>query len=230
MPVFKLIEEHVFPHPNLAEPNGLLAVGGDLTTSRLIAAYRHGIFPWFSEGDPILWWFTSPRLILVPEELKVSKRLNRYWNNNIFTMTINKAFDKVIEACASVPRRENEGTWITREMISAYKELHQKQIAHSVECWQGSELVGGLYGLALGKVFFGESMFSGKPNCSKLALIHLVNFLKSQGYQMIDCQMTTDHLISLGAREISGEEFQRLLKEYITSEHHTGVWPHEKKC
>ena len=230
MPVFQLIKENVFPPPDLAEPNGLLAVGGDLSVTRLIAAYRNGIFPWFSEGDPILWWFTSPRLILVPAELKISKRLHRYWKNTPMTLTINKAFDEVIKACAAIPRRENEGTWITGEMITAYKELHRHRVAHSVECWQGTELVGGLYGIALGRVFFGESMFSAKPNCSKLALIHLVNFLKSQGYQLIDCQMTTDHLLSLGAREISGGEFQRLLKIYITSEHHTGAWPYEKNC
>ena len=230
MPVFQLIEENVFPPPELAEPNGLLAVGGDLSVSRLIAAYRNGIFPWFSEGDPILWWFTSPRLILIPEELRISKRLHRYWKNSGMVMTINNAFSEVIEACAAIPRRENEGTWITGKMIAAYQELHRRRIAHSIECWQGSELVGGLYGLALGKVFFGESMFSAQPNCSKLALIHLVNFLKSQEYRLIDCQMTTEHLISLGAREISGQEFQRLLKLYITSDHHTGAWPHEKNC
>lgn len=228
MPVFQLIDEHVFPPPHLAEPNGLLAVGGDLSVSRLVAAYRRGIFPWFSEGDPILWWFTSPRLVLVPEELKISKRLHRYFRNSSLTYTINRDFKRVIEACASIPRGENEGTWITREMIAAYQELHRQRIAHSVECWQGADLAGGLYGVALGKVFFGESMFSAQPNGSKLALIHLVNFLTSQGYRLIDCQMTTEHLISLGAREISGEEFQHLLKNYITSEHHTGVWPHEE--
>ena len=230
MPVFQLIEDIVFPSPDLAEPNGLLAIGGDLSMPRLIAAYQNGIFPWFSDGDPILWWFTSPRLILVPEELKISKRLHRYWKNSSMTLTINRAFGEVIEACASIPRGDNEGTWITRDMIAAYEELHRHQFAHSVECWQDDQLVGGLYGIALGKVFFGESMFSARPNCSKLALIHLVNFLKSQRYQMIDCQMTTDHLLSLGAREVSGKEFQRLLKKYISSEHHTGVWPHEKEC
>jgi len=230
MPIFQLPDEIIFPPPNLAEPNGLLAVGGDLSVSRLIAAYRNGIFPWFSEDDPILWWFTSPRLILAPEDLRISKRLRRYQKNSSMTLTINAAFSEVIEKCASIPRRENEGTWITRQMITAYEELHRHRYAHSVECWQGSELVGGLYGIALGKVFFGESMFSEKPNCSKLALIHLVNFLKSQGYRLIDCQMTTDHLLSLGAREISGEEFQRLLEQYITSELHTGAWPHEKIC
>lgn len=228
MPVYQLIDDIIFPAPDLAEPNGLLAVGGDLSVDRLIAAYRNGIFPWYSEGDPILWWFTSPRLVLVPEELKISKRLRRYQKNAPLRCTINEDFDQVITRCASVPRKENEGTWITREMISAYQRLHHHRYAHSVECWQGTELVGGLYGVALGQVFFGESMFATEPNSSKLALIHLVNFLKSNGYRLIDCQMSTAHLISLGGREISGEEFQRLLKKYITSDSYSGVWPHEK--
>lgn len=228
MPVFQLIDEIIFPAPDLAEPNGLLAVGGDLSVRRLTAAYRNGIFPWYSEGDPILWWFTSPRLVLFPNELKISTRLRRYQKNSPMRCTINEAFDRVIAQCASVPRKENEGTWITEEMISAYKRLHRHRYAHSVECWHGTELVGGLYGVALGQVFFGESMFAAEPNSSKLALIHLVNFLKSNEYRMIDCQMSTAHLISLGAREISGEEFQILLKKYIISDSYSGVWPHEK--
>ncbi len=229
MPVFQLTESIVFPPPHLAEPNGLLAVGGDLSVARLIAAYRNGIFPWYAEGDPILWWFTSPRLVLLPEELKISKRLQRYYRNSAMSLRINTAFDRVIEKCATTSRKEGEGTWITAAMIMAYSELHRQGYAHSVECWSGGELVGGLYGVALGNIFFGESMFSILPNSSKLALIHLANFLKVNGYRMIDCQMTTGHLLSLGAREISGTEFQLFLKKHITSDDINGAWPHEKR-
>jgi len=230
MPVFQLTEQITFPHPDLAEPNGLLAVGGDLCVPRLIAAYKNGIFPWYSDGDPILWWFTSPRLILIPDELKVSKRLHRYYKNGGMDLTINAAFNEVIERCASIGRKDNEGTWITLDMISAYQELHRQNYAHSVECWYNNDLVGGLYGIALGRVFFGESMFSTKSNSSKLALIHLVNFLKSNGYKLIDCQMTTEYLRSLGAREIPGKDFHLLLKKYIVSDNFNGAWSDEKSC
>ncbi len=230
MPVFQLPEEIIFPPSELAEPNGLLGVGGDLSVERLIAAYRLGIFPWYAEGDPILWWFTAPRLILVPEELRLSKRLQRHFRNSDIKVTINNSFDQVIERCAAAPRKEGDGTWITGDMARAYRELHRRGYAHSVECWLGAELVGGLYGVALGQVFFGESMFSAVANSSKFALIHLVDFLKSNDYHLIDCQMTTDHLVSLGAREIPGAEFRRLLTRYITSYNHNGAWPHEKIC
>ena len=229
MPIFQLPDEIIFPPPNLAEPNGLLAVGGDLSVSRLIAAYRNGIFPWFSEDDPILWWFTSPRLVLSPEDLRISKRLRRYWKNSTMTLTINAAFGEVIEKCSLIPRKENEGTWITRDMITAYKELHRHHYAHSVECWQGSELVGGLYGIALGKVFFGESMFTNLSNGSKIALVYLVNYLKNKGFGLIDCQMTTDHLLQFGAREISGRNFLRHLKELIIRLSPDGVWTYDTK-
>ncbi len=227
MPVFQLASgQPVFPPTELAEPNGLLAVGGDLSVERLLAAYRQGIFPWYGEGDPILWWFTSPRLVLIPEELHVSKRLQRYYRNSDMRLSINADFDQVIRRCAAAPRKEGEGTWITEEMIGAYQQLHRRGYAHSVECWHGTRLVGGLYGIALGKVFFGESMFSAIPNQSKFALIHLVDFLISVDYRLIDCQMTTDHLVSMGAREISGSEFRRLLETYITSYNENGAWPH----
>lgn len=228
MPVFQLTEQIIFPPPDLAEPNGLLAVGGDLSIPRLIAAYREGIFPWFSEKDPILWWFTSPRLILLPEEFRISRRLHRYYRNSGAEMTINAAFTDVIRLCAQTRRAAEEGTWITGEMIDAYVQLHRCGYAHSVECWENRTLIGGLYGVALGRVFFGESMFSTVSNSSKFALIHLVDFLKSEGYRLIDCQMTTDHLVSFGAREISGASFQELLKKYIISDYHNGAWPHAK--
>lgn len=230
MPVFQLSEQIVFPHPDMAEPNGLLAVGGDLSVPRLVHAYKQGIFPWFAKDDPILWWFTSPRLIMLPEEFKAPKRLNRYYRNSNVCMTINVDFEAVIRLCSSTRHNSEEGTWITGEMIDAYIQLHHKGYAHSVECWQDNRLVGGLYGIALGKVFFGESMFANIPNSSKFALIHLVDFLKSNGYRLIDCQMTTDHLVSLGAREVSGKDFQHLLKKYIVSDYQNGAWPHGKNC
>ena len=228
MPVFQLSEQIIFPHPDLAEPDGLLAVGGDLSVRRLITAYRHGIFPWYSDRDPILWWFTSPRLVLFPEELKVSKRLQRYYRNSGITMSIDRCFDEVIEQCRNTRKKRHEDTWITDEMLNAYRQLHRHGYAHSVECWQQDVLVGGLYGIALGRVFFGESMFSIVANSSKLALIYLVKFLISHGFQLIDCQMTTDLLVSMGAREISGSRFQGLLKKYIHPNSDDGVWPHEK--
>lgn len=227
MVVFRLSDQISFPPPELAEENGLLAVGGDLSPRRIVAAYSLGIFPWYSENDPILWWFTSPRLVLFPEELKVSKRLRRYYKNTTQTFTINRAFDQVIMACAASRQAIKEDTWITSDMIQAYMDLNRLGYAHSVECWDNSQLVGGLYGIALGKVFFGESMFTLSANSSKFALIELVNFLKSNNYQLIDCQMTTTHLVSMGARELDGEEFQRLLSRHINSTLPDKTWSHD---
>lgn len=227
MVVFRLSNQIGFPPPELAEENGLLAVGGDLSPRRILAAYRLGIFPWYSENDPILWWFTSPRLVLFPDELMVSKRLRRYYKNTVQTFTINRAFDKVITACAASRKAMKEETWITAEMIAAYKKLNRLGYAHSVECWNHSRLVGGLYGIALGKVFFGESMFTLSANSSKFALIELVNFLKAHKYALIDCQMTTSHLVSMGAREIDGKEFQRLLSRHIKSTLPNKIWSHD---
>lgn len=226
MPVFQLTDQILFPPPELAEPNGLLAVGGDLSPDRLIAGYKQGIFPWYSDDDPLLWWFTSPRLVLFPEELKVSGRLKRYHRNTSMICTINKAFEKVIIACAGHRTDNLEETWITAEMISAYHELNRLGYAHSIECWNNGSLAGGLYGIALGKVFFGESMFSKVTNSSKFALIHLVDFLRKNNFRLIDCQMTTPHLVSLGAREISGKQFQHLLKRHIQSITPDKIWSH----
>lgn len=228
MAVFRLTDNIAFPPPELAEENGLLAVGGDLSPARIVAAYAEGIFPWYSEGDPILWWFTSPRLVLFPDELKVSKRLWRYYRKTRQTFTINRAFDEVIVACGESRRSTSEDTWITADMIRAYKQLHRLGYAHSVECWEQAELVGGLYGIALGKVFFGESMFTIAANSSKFALIQLVDFLKVNSYRLIDCQMTTGHLVSMGAREVDGEDFRRLLIRYIHSTNPDKVWSHDK--
>ena len=227
MPVFQLTEKIIFPHPDLAEETGLLAVGGDLSVPRLIAAYRLGIFPWYSDNDPILWWFTSPRLVLFPAELRVTKRLNRYYKNSVLRMTINQAFDKVIMSCAATRRARDEGTWITQDMLQAYKKLHRKRYAHSVECWHGDSLVGGLYGIALGRVFFGESMFTSVTDGSKIALVGLVELLKNKGVELIDCQMTTQHLLRFGAREIEGKEFQKKLAQLIQSTTPDGKWTNE---
>ncbi len=229
MPIFQLTEEILFPHPNLAEENGLLAIGGDLSPERLVAAYKAGIFPWFSDNDPILWWFTSPRLVIYPEEFKIPKRLLRYMKKPLFQITMDKAFEQVISNCAETRISKQEGTWVTDDMQEAYSTLHKLGYAHSVECWLGDQLAGGLYGVALGHVFFGESMFSTQSNGSKIALASLVAHLKKRDYQLIDCQMTTDHLLQFGAREISGKAFQKHLTSFITSTLPDGVWHDDPK-
>ena len=215
MPVFQLPEEIVFPKPELAGPNGLLAVGGDLSAERLITAYANGIFPWYSEGQPVLWWSPDPRLVLFPKEFKRHKNLRRLVQKGRFQVTINRAFEKVIAACSRIERPGQEGTWITGEMINAYIRLHKLGYAWSVETWLGDELAGGLYGVALGKVFFGESMFHRVTDASKVALWHLVDFLLENGFKLIDAQQDTPHLRSLGARTIPREEFLKLLGEFI---------------
>lgn len=227
MPVFRLTKHIHFPHPELAEDNGLLAMGGDLSTERLIAAYRQGIFPWFAQKDPLLWWFTSPRLVLFPSELKVSKRLARYLRNSDVTVTLDRAFAQVIRICADIRTGSRRETWISKEMQDAYIQLHKLGYAHSVECWKDGALAGGLYGVALDKVFFGESMFSRVSNSSKLALIHLVAHLGERDFQLIDCQMTTQHLLRLGAKEIPGRQFSTLLQQYIQTTHPDGTWKND---
>ena len=198
----------------LRSPNGLLCAGGELTPQRLIEAYRHGIFPWFSEGDPVLWWSPDPRMVLFPGELKVSRSLRKTLQRGIYETRFDTAFREVMEACAA-PREGQNGTWIMPEMVAAYTRLHHMGLAHSVESWSGGELVGGLYGIALGKVFFGESMFTRAPDASKVALVRLVEHLKAQDYRVVDCQQATAHLASLGAREIPRKEFSKLLQESI---------------
>lgn len=229
MPVFHLTEDILFPCSELAEDNGLLAVGGDLSSKRLIAAYRQGIFPWYAQGDPLLWWFTSPRLVLFPAELHVSKRLARYLKKSDFTTTVDTAFTQVIRMCADVRTDSRKETWISKEMQQAYIQLHQLGHAHSVECWQDGILAGGLYGVALDKVFFGESMFSRVSNSSKAAFIHLVAHLRKNDFQLIDCQMTTRHLLHFGAREVSGRQFTDLLQKYIHTTSPNGTWKNDPK-
>lgn len=198
----------------LHEPNGLLAAGGDLSVERLIRAYRHGCFPWYQEGQPLLWWSPDPRTVLFPDELHLSRSLRKTLRQNIFQVTFDRDFAAVIRACAA-PRDYTDGTWITPEMQSAYLELHRRGIAHSVEVWQDGTLVGGLYGLAMGRLFFGESMFSRTDNASKVGFATLVAQLKEWGFVLIDCQMPTQHLHSLGAREISRSQFADYLRRYL---------------
>jgi leucyl/phenylalanyl-tRNA--protein transferase len=198
----------------LKTPNGLLCAGGDLSPDRILAAYARGIFPWYSEGDPILWWSPDPRMVLFPEELKVSRSLRRVVARGIFETRMDSAFPEVIRACAS-PRGGQAGTWIVPEMVAAYIRLHELGFAHSVESWKDGELVGGLYGLGLGPVFFGESMFSREPDASKVALVALVERLREHDCRVIDCQQATAHLASLGAREIPRKTFAQLLEESI---------------
>ncbi|MET0088317.1 MAG: leucyl/phenylalanyl-tRNA--protein transferase [Sedimenticola sp.] len=190
----------------LSEPNGLLAVGGDLSVERLLNAYRHGIFPWYSAGQPILWWSPDPRTVMYPEKLKVSRSLKKSLRNRGFQVSFDRDFSAVIDAC-SEPRESDPGTWITGEMKNAYLAMHQQGHAHSVEIWLDGDLVGGLYGIAIGRVFFGESMFSRTSDASKVALVHLTGKLLGWGYRLIDCQVYTSHLVSLGAEEISREQF-----------------------
>jgi leucyl/phenylalanyl-tRNA--protein transferase len=207
--VFRLLNDVViFPDPALAEPDGLLAIGGDLSTERLLLAYQSGIFPWFSEDDPILWYAPHERCVIFPDRIKISKSMRKVLKSDVFKVSINTAFEEVIKNCAKVPRPGQDGTWITSEMQNAYIELHQKGIAHSVEVWESGHLVGGLYGVKINNVFCGESMFSHVSNASKTALIYLVQQLD---YQCIDCQLPNDHLMSLGAEMISRAKYLELL-------------------
>ncbi len=205
-------------------PNGLLCAGGDLAPPRLMEAYRHGIFPWFSAGEPILWWSPDPRLVLYPEEVKISRSLAKALRRGRYAVRLDTAFERVLRACAE-PRPGQSGTWITPEMGEAYGRLHELGWAHSVETWVDGELAGGLYGVAIGRVFYGESMFSRVSDASKIALAHLARFLERHGYAVIDCQMTTAHLASLGAREIRRREFTRGLAVWTKEGAGPGTWP-----
>ncbi|WP_263142001.1 leucyl/phenylalanyl-tRNA--protein transferase [Pseudomonas sp. RIT-PI-AD] len=198
----------------MRQPNGLLAAGGDLSAERLYRAYRHGCFPWFEAGQPILWWSPDPRTVLFPQELHISRSLGKCLRQARYRVTFDQAFPRVIAACAA-PRTYADGTWITPEMQSAYIELHRRDLAHSVEVWREQELVGGLYGLAIGQLYFGESMFSRADNASKVGFVTLVEHLQAWGFVLIDCQMPTGHLISLGARSISRGEFGTYLHRHL---------------
>lgn len=224
MPIYQLPEEPIFPHPNEATPDGLLAIGGDLSPQRLIAAYASGIFPWFGAKDPILWWSPNPRMVLFPEKFKVSKSLKQTLRSHKYTVTADKAFEQVIANCRNIYRPDQNGTWITRDIEDAYMELYHMGLAHSFETWQNNQLVGGLYGISLGNSFFGESMFHKANDASKVAFYYLNALAADWGFQFIDCQIPNPHLASLGAEEISRDDFLDLLHAALLNKTRQGTW------
>jgi len=224
MPIYRLSEKIAFPSPQFAVPEGLLAIGGDLSELRLLLAYKMGIFPWFSEEEPIMWWSPDPRLILYPSDIKVSKRLNRTINQGLFKITSDTAFDRVIESCARIRIENNQGTWIIDEMIKAYCRLFDSGYAHSVEAWYNDDLVGGLYGISLGGCFFGESMFSRISNASKVCLVALCRYIEEMSFDMIDCQIVTEHLLRMGARSIPRSQFLKQLEHSMRRGTLKGKW------
>ena len=211
-PMFFLTDKLIFPPVENTDEKGLLAIGGDLSTERLKLAYKNGIFPWFNVDSVILWWCPDPRMVLFPEKINISKSMRKVMKSGQFRLTKNTCFEEVLNQCATVKRVDQEGTWITDDMKEAYMKLHQKGFAKSYEVWKDDNLVGGLYGIDLGHVFCGESMFSTSPNASKFAFINLAQELKNKNYDLIDCQLYTKHLESLGAEEINRKEFLEILR------------------
>ncbi len=211
MPIFELSNELIFPHPDLSHPSGLLAIGGDLSLERLLLAYSNGIFPWYSQGEPIMWWSPDPRMVLFPDEFRLSDSLRRTCKSGVFQTTINNCFRKVLENCSTVPRKGQEGTWLTSEMKRAYLRLHKAGYALSFETFSNGELVGGLYGVNIGNTFFGESMFHLAANASKVAFVRFIKWCTEKNIRLIDVQQNTIHLASLGAREIPRSEFLKLI-------------------
>jgi leucyl/phenylalanyl-tRNA---protein transferase len=224
MSVYTLTDKLVFPDPNLAEDDGLLAVGGDLTSGRLLLAYANGIFPWYSEGDPILWWSPNPRMVLFPAKLKVSKSLRQSVRNRAYEIKFDHAFENVIDSCSKVQRNGQNGTWITGEMKEAYIKLNKLGFAHSVEAYMDGKLTGGLYGISLGRAFFGESMFYYKRDASKIAFFHLIEKLIAWDFHFIDSQIETGHLKNLGAISIPRKNFLVLLKDALNYPTIRGKW------
>lgn len=202
-----------FPNPLMAEDEGLITVGGNLSASMLLSAYRQGLFPWYNEGEPVLWWCPNPRYVLPVGQVKVSKTMNQLLRKNEMELRVNTAFDSVIRCCGSIQREGQDGTWITEDIVNAYTQLHRLGYAHSIETWQNGELVGGLYGVAIGKCFFGESMFAKVSNASKFSLIKLDHLLTEQNFVLIDCQIATEHLISMGAKSMPRFQFLNILKK-----------------
>ena len=220
-------DDFQFPLPETTSEEGIIAMGGNLSPGMLLSAYRRGIFPWFSPGDPILWWCPDPRFVLFPGELHVSKSMRRFLKETHLSVTLDTDFSGVIKGCSEAPRPAQDGTWISKEMEKGYKELHNLGFAHSVEIRDGNELAGGLYGVSLGKCFFGESMFAKKPNASKFGFILFINALKARGFSLIDCQVYTPHLETLGARLIPREEFLPLLEKNLSFPTLRGKWTEE---
>lgn len=216
-----------FPHPETAHDSGILAIGGDLSTKRLLLAYQYGIFPWYNEGEPIVWWHPDPRFVLFPTEVKIAKSMRAYFNQGRYTVTFDQQFDTVIRKCGTARDRKYEGTWISEEIVESYSYLHEIGYAHSVEVWEGDRLVGGLYGIAIGKVFYGESMYSDAPNASKVALITLARTLERRGYVLIDCQIANPHLESMGGRHIPRRAFLAYMSENVLRPADNGKWTNE---
>lgn len=224
MAVCLLTKDLIFPPPRMWGRDGLLAVGGDLSEQRLLLAYSKGIFPWYSDDEPILWWSPDPRLVLYPDEFRASTSLRKLMKQQKFQVTLDTAFAQVMKACAEVGASRRNGTWILDAMVEAYCRLHEDGYAHSFEVWRGGELAGGLYGVSLGRCFFGESMFSRESNASKIALFHLVEYVKARQFHLIDCQVTSPHLLSLGAREISRTRFLSELEASLRFPTLRGKW------
>lgn len=224
MPIYALSDELIFPPPDWAAPEGILAIGGDLRPERLLLAYQQGIFPWYSPGEPIVWWSPDPRFVLMLEELKISKSMKQVMRSGKFHFTADADFQGVIQNCKTAKRRGQGGTWITQEMQQAYIQLHRMGYAHSVEVWQQDELAGGLYGVSLGNTFFGESMFTRVSNASKAGFIWLLQQLATKGFEWIDCQVYTAHLQRFGARNIPRSRFLKMLEEALTQPTHKGNW------
>jgi leucyl/phenylalanyl-tRNA--protein transferase len=223
MPIFRLNDHIIFPPAHLAE-DGLLAVGGDLSSERLLAAYKNGIFPWYNEDDPILWWSPDPRMLLFPEKIHIARRLRRTIRQGIFQVTADHCFEAVITNCADTPRPGQGGTWILPEMIEAYNRLHKLGYAHSIECWKEDNLVGGLYGVSIGMCFFAESMYSHADNASKMAVTALALQSQRWGFAFIDCQMHTPHLARLGGQTVSRQAFLKLVRQSVRRPTHRGKW------
>jgi len=224
VPIFRLPREPVFPEPREAEPDGLLAVGGDLSPERLLQAYGAGIFPWYSDDTPILWWSPDPRLVLEPSWLHVPRSLARTMRRGRYAVRADTAFSQVIRRCADQPRPGQDGTWITDEMVFAYERLHRLGFAHSFEAWEGDALAGGLYGVSLGAAFFGESMYADRPDASKVAFVRAVESLAGWGVELVDCQVRTEHLARFGAREISRDDFLTRLERALEKPTLRGTW------
>jgi leucyl/phenylalanyl-tRNA--protein transferase len=227
VPIYALPQEHVFPDPRKAEPSGLIAIGGDLDPGRLLLGYAIGIFPWYSEGQPILWHSPDPRFVLELDRLKISRTLKQRARRRPYELTLDRAFSDVIGHCAAMPRPGQDGTWITGEMEQAYNELHALGFAHSVEAWDDGELVGGLYGVALGRIFFGESMFARGPDASKLCFVALVKQLQLWGFGLLDSQVHTEHVARFGAHDIPREEYLDRLTDLVREPGRLGLWRFE---